>query len=72
MNKLYLVRNENNSLYLFSKKPIRRWEYKDYDSKIGEWTSDTDGYCIGFIDDKNYFSDIDWKCEPIEVEIVKK
>lgn len=54
----WLARDENNSLYLYEKRPVR-----DHN----EWIEET----VIYLDD-DLFSDLTWDDNPIEVEIIIK
>ncbi len=57
--KLWIARERGGRLFLYKAKPIL-----DYD--FGIWFSDLE--CIGTIS-KNFFPELKWEDEPIEVEL---
>lgn len=65
---MFIVRDENNTLILFHKKPHRKVCH-DYElNEINYWDSSSNKMILP----TNLFKDITWDSEPIEVELVIK
>jgi hypothetical protein len=58
--KFWVARDENKLLFAYELKPYRNEK---------EWLSKGKHECLGTIFNSEYFKDLTWESEPVEVEL---
>lgn len=73
---LYVARNNNGDLWLFTSKPVRIKKQSQSNGSVEYWkrpsSPDNDDYTYGVLGiNPNLFPNLKWEDEPIAVELVE-
>lgn len=63
MDKIFVARDQDNQLFLYSSKP---WRYSDGSYK---WANAWNSNDLAILIDETLFPDLKWESEPLEVEL---